>query len=494
MPMTLDTGRLEMRKADEKTLFESGSIRDIMVKLALPTVLGQMITVIYNMADTFFVGMLSDDAKMTAVTVAMPCFMILSAISNLFGIGGASAISRAMGSGDRERAENEASFSFWGALVSGSIYIILVAIFVHPLVDILGGSNPIVHIYTVSYILTAVCAGGIMTVMGAFFSHLLRSEGRGFEASFGIVLGGILNIILDPIFMFFVMPEGMEVAGAAAATAISNMVSMVYFALVIFKRRSESVISISPRKAIAGIKNQKDILSSGLPAFCMTLCENVSYAVLDSLMAGFGITVQAGVGVAKKINMLAHSIVRGMSQGMLPMIAYSYASGNRERMKKASRASSMFSVLSALICMAVSLIFADGLADIFLEAGSESAMHAARILRIFALGAPFSAFAYTSISFFQATGHGGRSLSLALMRKGILDIPLMFILVRLFGAYGAAAGTPIADGICAVAASFMMVSFMKRECGFKYRDKSIEHVQNRNRVEKDMPMTAKAVI
>lgn len=333
-----------------------------------------------------------------------------------------------------------------------------------------------------------------MTVMGAFFSHLLRSEGRGFEASFGVVLGGVLNIILDPIFMFRIMPKGMEVQGAAAATAISNMFSMLYFAVVILKKRRESVISISPRKAIAGICNWKDIFSSGLPAFCMTLCENVSYAVLDSLMAGFGITVQAGVGVAKKINMLAHSIVRGMSQGMLPMIAYSYASGNRERMRKASRASSMFSVLSALLCMAVSLVFAESLADIFLEAGSESAMHASRILRIFALGAPFSAFAYTSISFFQATGRGGRSLSLALLRKGILDIPLMLILVKFFGAYGAAAGTPIADAICAMAASFMMVSFMKNECGLKYRDKSVKHVQNRKRVEKEIPMPVKAVI
>ena len=483
-----------MRKADEKTLFETGSMKDIMMKLALPTVLGQMITVIYNMADTFFVGMLNDDAKMTAVTVAMPCFMILSAISNLFGIGGASAISRAMGSGDRDRAENESSFAFWGAFIAGVIYSVFVAAFIHPLVNLLGGSNPAVHGYTVSYMMIAVCAGGIMTVMGAFFSHILRSEGRGFEASFGVVLGGVLNIILDPLFMFVIMPRGMEVAGAAAATAISNMASMIFFAVVIMRRRGESIINIKPARAVKGMKNQKDIFTSGLPAFCMTLCENVSYAVLDSLMAGFGITVQAGVGVAKKINMLAHSIVRGMSQGMLPMIAYSYASGNRARMKKASRCSSMFSVLSALLCMTVSLVFAEGLADIFLEAGSESAMHASRMLRLFALGAPFSAFAYTSISFFQATGRGGRSLTLALMRKGILDIPLMFVLTRLFGAYGAAAGTPIADAACAIAAMFMMTSFMRRECCMKYDDKSCKHVQNRKNKADDMPIPVEAVI
>ena len=483
-----------MRRADEKTLFEHGSIKDIMMKLALPTVLGQMITVIYNMADTFFVGMLNDDAKMTAVTVAMPCFMILSAISNLFGIGGASAISRAMGSGDREKARSEASFSFWGAFLTGIIYTVLVAAFVHPLTNLLGGSNPAVHGYTVSYILIAVSTGGIMTVMGAFFSHLLRSEGRGFEASFGVVLGGILNIILDPLFMFVIMPEGMEVAGAAAATAISNMASMLFFAFAIMRRRRASVISIKPRLAVAGARFSRDIFVSGLPAFCMTLCENVSYAVLDSLIASFGITVQAGVGVAKKINMLAHSIVRGMSQGMLPMIAYSYASGNRERMRKASRASSMFSVVSALLCMTVSLVFAEGLADIFLEAGSESAMHAARMLRLFAIGAPFSAFAYTSISFFQATGRGTKALSLALMRKGILDIPLMFVLVRSFGAYGTAAATPIADAICAIAAVFMMVSFMNRECDLKDSDKIMEHIQNRRMRHNSEPAQIKAVI
>ena len=163
-------------------------------------------------------------------------------------------------------------------------------------------------------------------------------------------------------------------------------------------------------------------------------------------------------------------------------------------MKKASRCSSLFSVVSALLCMSISLIFAEGLSGIFLEAGSESAMHASRMLRLFALGAPFSAFAYTSISFFQATGRGGKSLFLALMRKGILDIPLMFVLVRVFGAYGAAAGTPIADAICAVAAMFMMSSFMKKECGLKYGDKSFKHVQNRRNEANDMPMPVEAVI
>ena len=217
------------------------------------------------------------------------------------------------------------------------------------------------------------------------------------------------------------------------------------------------------KRAWRGRENSSDILSSGLPAFTMTLCENVSYAYLDSLMAGFGIAIQAGAGVAKKVNMLAHSIVRGMAQGMLPLIAYSYASGDRARMKKASRCSSAFSVGSALLCMVVSLVFAEQLAGIFLESGSESAEAGAALLRILAVGAPFSAFAYTSISFFQATGRGGRSLFLALLRKGMLDIPLMAVLVKSHGAFGAAAATPLADAACALCAVFLMASFMKKK-------------------------------
>ena len=175
----------------------------------------------------------------------------------------------------------------------------------------------------------------------------------------------------------------------------------------------------------------------------MTLFENISYAILDNLMAGngallaegIGVAMQAGIGVAKKVNMLAHCIVRGMSQGVLPLIGYNYASGNHKRMKQAILYSMLISVSLATLCMIANLLLAPQMIDIFLET-PESIDYGARFLRILTIGAPFSACAYAFISFFQAVGSGLKSFVLAILRKGILDIPMMFILNAVYPIYG----------------------------------------------------------
>ena len=192
----------------------------------------------------------------------------------------------------------------------------------------------------------------------------------------------------------------------------------------------------------------------------MTLFENISYAVLDHLIAYGGIAMQAGVGVAKKVNMLAHSIVRGMAQGVLPLIAYNYGKGNIARMRRSVLTSSLLSVLLAALCMTISLVFAEPLVDIF-TANGPSQIAGATFLRILCLGCPFSAFGYAIISYLQAVNENGKSFLLAVLRKGVLDIPLMFIL---FGAAGSAAtvwATPAADMICCIMAIFIFIYSLK---------------------------------
>ena len=192
----------------------------------------------------------------------------------------------------------------------------------------------------------------------------------------------------------------------------------------------------------------------------MTLCENISYAVLDRLMAAFGTAMQAGLGVAKKVNMLAHSIVRGMAQGVLPLIGYNFGAGNIKRMKSSVLISTILSVTMAMICMAANLAFSNTLISVFIQHGSESVDYGARFLRILCIGGPFSACAYAFISFFQATGEGLKSFMLAILRKGILDIPLMFALGKVLPVYGIVWATPIADVICCGISIVMFASFM----------------------------------
>lgn len=446
----------------KKDLFEKKSVLNAVLTLALPSVMGQIILVIYNMADTLFVGLTGSDAMITSVTVCMPAFMFLSAISNLFGVGGASVISRAMGQRDEEKTRCTSAFAVWGCVGITCIYSLFVLLFMDKFVDMLGGSAESVHSNAIDYMLVAVVLGGLPTAVNTLFSHLIRSFGYSVQASIGIVLGGVFNIALDPLFMFVILPAGQEAKGAAMATALSNVIALIYYIIIMLIYRRRLTISAKPSKAMFCDSIPRDVFVVGIPACLMTLCENISYAILDNLMAAAGTAAQAGIGVAKKVNMLAHSFVRGMAQGVLPLIGYNYASGNRKRMKSVILVSGAISISLALLCMAACLGFSRQLIGIFIQTEGQSLFYGAKFLKILCIGAPFSSAAYTVISFFQATGRGGKSLILALLRKGILDIPLMFILNLVYPTFGIVWATPIADTLCCAAALILFFIFLRR--------------------------------
>ena len=443
----------------ETRIFEQYPIVRAVLALAIPTVISQIILVIYNMADTFFIGMTGSDAMLTSVTVCMPAFMFLSAISNLFGVGGASVIARALGAGEPKKAKYAAGFAFWGCVGLTALYALGALIFMHPFVNALGGIDQQVHANACRYLRWTVIVGGVGTSLNALLGHLVRSEGRSMQAGFGIAIGGILNIALDPLFMFVILRPGNEVAGAGIATMLSNLCATVYFLMVIRANRDQSVLSLKPTRRSLDYEIPGEVLATGLPACLMTLCENISYAVLDNLMASFGMMAQAGIGVAKKVNMLAHCMVRGMAQGVLPLIGYNYAAKNYSRMKRTVLLSTSISVGLAAACMAICLLLSRDLIGVFIQHESPSLDYGAAFLRILCIGGPFSACAYAFISFFQATGESLKSFILAILRKGLLDIPLMFMLLRAIPVYGIVWATPIADTICCVAAVGLFMAF-----------------------------------
>ena len=449
-------------RAAETRLFEQAPILRAVLTLAIPTVISQIILVIYNMADTFFIGLTGSDAMITAVTVCMPAFMFLSAISNLFGVGGASVIARSLGSGDVERARRTSAFAFWGCVAVTIFYALAARLFMDRFVDLLGGSDPQVHGNACRYLTWTVVLGGVTTSLNALLGHLVRSEGRSMQAGFGIALGGVLNIALDPLFMFVLLPKGQEVQGAAIATSLSNLIATGYFLTLMRLNRHRSLLSLKPRRSMLRHGIPREVLLTGLPACLMTLCENISYAVLDNLMALSGTMMQAGLGVAKKVNMLAHCMARGMAQGVLPLIGYNFASGNYKRMRSTVRLSMGISAALSAIWMAVSLLLSRQLIALFIQHGSDSVLFGARFLQILCIGGPFSACAYAVISFFQAVGESKKSFVLAILRKGVLDIPMMFVLLRLIPIYGTVWATPIADVMCCATAAVLFTAFTSR--------------------------------
>lgn len=469
-----------MVNAKEKHLFENAPVLSAILKLAIPSVLGQLILVIYNLADVFYVKLAAEqlstatgDALISGVTICAPVFMIITAISNLFGVGAASVMSRSAGKKKYDRATNASRFAFWGCLASTFVYCLIVLLCLKPItMFISGNTHGDVEQYAKTYILITVCACGIPTALNTLFSHLIRAEGRSFEASVGIALGGILNVALDPLFIFGIIGIEKAALGAALATGVSNIIALIYYIVKLYQRKDQTLISFKFSKAIFEDSVPNEVLLIGLPACLMTFCENVSYMILDNLIgscttdAVINTATLAGVGAAKKVNMLAHSIARGMTQGVLPLIGYNKSSGRRIRMKKIVFTSTAITTLVAILCMLGNIFFAKPLCDIFTS--SDDALSYAKLyLIIFSIGAPFSAFAYSVISFFQAIGKAWRSLILALLRKGILDIPLMYILPSFVdlssGKEGAniVMATPIADIICFITAIVLFLVYLK---------------------------------
>lgn len=450
-------------------VFEKAPYLKAILKLSLPSIIGQLILVFYNLADTFFIGLASQNtyfvdrdlgnALIAGVTICMPVFMIITAISNLFGIGAASVMSRSMGKDNYERARNASRFAIWGCIATTLVYCLVILFTKNPLAMFLGGNDKGVASFAEPYILITVVICGIPTAVNTLLSHLFRGEGKSLHASTGIVLGGLLNVALDPLFIFVLFPIEKAAVAAALATGISNCIALIYYLITYLVMRKGLVISFKFKKKMFNEGVPVECLLIGLPACLMTLCENISYMILDWLMASVSTAALAGIGAAKKVNMFAHSIVRGMTQGVLPLIGYNKASGNRHRMRMIVYISAGISVGIALICMTLNLTIAVPLTQIFLHE-EQSTQYGATFLKILSIGAPFSAVAYSVISFFQAVGKPWRSLILALLRKGILDIPLMFILQNPIPTNGIVWATPIADIICCVVAVVLFIIYI----------------------------------
>ena len=296
---------------NKSMLFFEAPVRKAVLTLAIPTVISQLITVVYNMADTFFIGQMNDPLQAAAATLAMPCFMFLTAFANLFGLGGSCLISRCMGKGDSEKARHAAAFCIWTGIAVAFVYGVAILLLEPVLFPILGAKAETWE-YLKQYVFWTIGVGAVPTVMNAEFAHLIRAEGYSRQAGFGVALGGVLNIALDPLFIFAFK---LNIAGAAIATMLSNAIAMLYFIAFLLRIRNKSVITLSPRLYSVRQKIPAEVVMVGLPGFVMTMMSTISNTALNHIVASYSNTAIAGMGIAKKIDLLAYAIAQGMTQG-----------------------------------------------------------------------------------------------------------------------------------------------------------------------------------
>jgi putative MATE family efflux protein len=438
-------------------IFRSAPIPTAVANLALPTVISQLVTMIYNLADTFFVGQMGDPRKVAAVSLVLPAYTMLTAIANLFGVGGSSVISRFLGSGQPARARQTSTFCIFSAAITALAFSVLVLIFKRPLLLLLG-ANRDTYEFASDYIAWVLVIGGLPTVLGMLFGHLVRSEGSAKQASIGMSFGGVLNIILDPI---FIMTLDLGVKGAAIATMISNCASVSYFLVYLYRKRRKTVISFVPRNFDQELHIAGRVASVGLPASLQTLLSLTSNTVLNNLASGYGSTALAAVGIVKKIDMLPMNVTLGISQGVLPFIGYNYAAKRFDRVRQMNRFTRVLAVCFSLLCIAAFEIFAERIVGLFIG-DAETIRLGSAFLRILCLTTPMMAISYLITTMFQATGQGKRALAISLFRKTTVDVPLMFLMNRLIPLYGLLMVQPIVDTLSIGLAFALYRDFSKK--------------------------------
>ena len=448
---------MSLRKETE--IFENYSIPKAVAALALPTVITQIITIIYNFADTWYVGLTNNSAAIAALSVCMPIYVLMAAIANLFGIGASSVISRSLGARMPEKARRAFSFAFWGGIVVSILYSVIILLFRSELAYLIGGDADSFD-FIQKYMFWTMIIGSLPTVLNSLFGHLIRSVGASKQASFGMSLGAVMNIILDPIFMFVLLPKGHEVEGAAIATMLSNCCATLYFFFYLKQVNDSPVFTLTPSYALEDCKVWAEVLSIGLPAALSTSLAMLSNIFANSLVSNYGSKAVAGMGIAKKINTLAFNITLGLTQGVLPLIGYNYAAKKYKRMKDIVLFTLGVALSFTCFCVLLFEFNREFLVQFFIK-DQETIYEGQRFLSIIALGVPLCAITYTMNTVFQATGQRKKSFILSILRKGLLDIPLMFLFRGMFERLGVVMATPVAEGISAIIAFVLFIPMVK---------------------------------
>jgi len=454
---------------DKKELFEKIPVPKALASLAIPTIISQLISLVYNMVDAVFIGRTGNSYMIAATTLTLTLVMLNITFSNLFGVGGGSLIARLMGADKHDEAKSVSAYSLYGALFTAIAYSLLIGVFLDPLLILLGASSDTLE-YARQYSIYVIVIGAIPNILSAVLSHLLRNVGCAKQASIGLSSGGILNILLDPLFMFVLLPDGYEVAGAAIATLLSNLFSCGYLLYAYAKAGKTAPLSLKFPDAKSILpENRKKLFQVGIPSAVLTGLFDLANIILNLLCAAHNDLVLAAMGIVLKVNRIPNALNMGLSQGMLPIVAYNYASGNHERMHKTIRTARLWGLIFSAICIVLIEIFAAPVIRLFLDTSADDAETAMRtlsyatvFLQIRILAAPVQFLNYNSSYSLQAMGNGKATMIHAIVRELVFYIPFMFLLNIPAGPNGLAAALPLGEACSAVFAIMLVPRSTKK--------------------------------
>ena len=418
------------------------------VRLGVPLIAGMFIMVLYNLVDTYFIGLMHDDYRLAAVNLAYPVMMVMVAVSNMIGAGASSLIARSLGAGDKEKAEHTLTSGFLLTLTDSAVVTAVGLIFLPQIVKGLGAKAN-TFAYTREY--AAVLFIGSIFTMGSYtLGQLLRSEGSVKYSVCGMIAGTVVNIALDPVFIFTL---DMGIRGAAIATVLGNAASA--FISLMFYVSGKTLLRPSPGYIRPTAEILREIFWVGVPATLETLLTSAAYIINNNLAVSYGELTVAAMGVAQKIMSLGNYIYQGFASGTQPIMGYCYGAKDHRRMLAVLRAGLLVTGCTELCVMAVYGIFAPRLIGLFSDSGEVISI-GSRVLRTLMLILPFVGAVSMSRMSFQAMGKPVYAFVITLVRQLFLYVPLLLLLNELFGFHGMLFAQPVTEFIMMIVSVTML--------------------------------------
>ena len=433
-----------MEKENRNALFETTPVPKAFLTLALPVVMSKIISMIYNMVDIYFIGRTGNANLVAGVSICAPVFLLMVSLGDLFGLGGSSVMSRLFGQKKDEDGRRVSSFTFYSAIATGVLITVIMLIFQTPILHMLGAEGEVLSYAAEYYIWIAL--GAPFIILTLIPTNQLRTEGLANIAMIGSIVGSVVNIVLDPVFIFGL---GMGAGGAAIATVLGNIVTDIIFVVCIRKKSQKLTVDIKMAKVDLAIVGA--VFAIGLPSSLNNLMNSFGTALLNRGLASYGADKVAAMGIASKVNMMVAMIMIAFAFGAQALIGYNYGAGNRARLREILKFDLLVQMLIAIAGGALLMIFAPSMIRLFMndavivEAGT-------LILRRMLLGLPFTGIFLVCSTLFMSAGKSLPTLIMSLSRQGIVFAAALFILSRTLGYTGVITAQPVADMLSALLA------------------------------------------
>lgn len=440
-------------KKESRALFETVPVWHAIARMAVPSMLTVLVMVFYNMADMYFVGQTGEDAQVAAVSISGPVFTVMMAVGSLIGSGGCALMSRTLGSGDSESLKRYSSLCCWWSILLGLLFGLVIMVFPEEVLGILGANGDIWP-HARAYV-ALLAPGAPAMIFTTAFSNIIRSVGEVRRSMISGLISTVVNLVLDPL---FILALGMGTGGAALATVIGNVAGTAYLTVII--ARGGTGLTLGPKPALARPFDIWRVMLMGLPNAVSSFMTGFASVFANRVLVSYGTQAVAAMGAAQKSTRIISMLQMGLAMGVQPLMGYCCGAGLKSRLTETLKKLTLLTAALGSILSLICLFGSRAIVALFLDEQSAIEL-GGYMIKLLVLSGPFLGLFYVSTSFLQSAGRPVLATATALLRQGIVFIPLIYVMNHFFGVTGNICAHLTAD-MCATAVSFALMCLIYR--------------------------------